>query len=307
MTTTLQRFATCAGFCLLAACSAGRDSRAWLNPPDSVQIAGRIIDTRSGNPISQDELMQRAIAARFVILGEVHDNPAHHLLQNEIVAAMLGAGRRPALAMEQFDHENQPSLDAARVRGERDPERLADAGRLDRKGWRWPDYKPLVELAAANDLPLVAANLSREDARALMNSGLPAQDLPAVSPAQREALEEDIIEGHCGIRPAAAILSGMVEAQRARDARMAQTLERAGEPGAVLIAGAGHARRDRGVPSYLPPALQEKLLSIGLVEVAPDGTAPRPRYAATYDFVWFTPRATRDDPCRNLALPLGKG
>jgi uncharacterized iron-regulated protein len=289
-------------FLLLAACSSGEKLPAARDSPSGLPEAGLILDTRSGKFISRDALMQGAIVARYVILGEVHDNSGQHRLQAEILRTMLHARRAPALAMEQFDLENQSALDAARARGERDPERLADAGRLDRKGWRWPDYKPLVELAAANNLPLLAADLSRGDARVLMKSGRPAQGLAPATPVQHAALEQDIIDGHCGIRPPAALLLGMIEAQRARDARMAEVLERVGDTGAVLIAGKGHARRDRGVPSYLSPRLQEKLLSIAFQEVAPDGTIPQASYAGVYDLVWFTPRAIRDDPCRNFRL-----
>ena len=289
---------------LLTACSTGWNSAARPDFAGGAPGDGPILDTRTGGSLSRGDVMRRAIASPFVILGEVHDNAAHHRLQAEILKAMLDAGRLPALAMEQFDLQHQPTLEAARARGERDPERLADAGRFDRKGWRWPDYRPLVELAALNGLALLAANLSRADARALMKSGLPAQGIAVAAQAQRNALEQDIIEGHCGIRPPPAMLSGMVEAQRARDARMAETLRSAGGSGAVLVAGAGHARRDRGVPSYLPAAAREKLLSIGFVEVARDGALPTADYAGIYDLVWYTPRATRDDPCKNLRLPF---
>jgi uncharacterized iron-regulated protein len=297
------RFVHVAALGLLLAACAGRDLPADIGSTNGIPIVGRVLDTRSGEFISRDEAVKRVVAARYVILGEVHDNTVHHQLQKEIFQALLQAGRSPALAMEQFDLENQPRLDAARARGERDPERLADAGRFDRQGWLWPDYKPLVDIAAAGNLPLFAANFSREDARALMKSGRPAPALAPARAAERAALEHDIIDGHCGVRPSATLLGGMVEAQRARDARMAEVLERGGDKGVVLIAGKGHARRDRGVPSYMGPALLAQLLSVGFEEVAPDGSAPRTDYAGIYDLVWFTPRATRDDPCRNFRLP----
>ena len=44
------------------------------------------------------------------------------------------------------------------------------------------------------------------------------------------------------------------------------------------------------------------LLSIGFEEVEPDGSSPRTVYDGIYDFVWFTPRAAREDPCRNFRL-----
>jgi uncharacterized iron-regulated protein len=62
----------------------------------------------------------------------------------------------------------------------------------------------------------------------------------------------------------------------------------------VLIAGAGHARRDRGVPLYLA---DRDLVSIAFMEAEVDKASPRDYGAASYDYVWFTPRATREDPC----------
>ncbi|MBS0338131.1 MAG: ChaN family lipoprotein [Proteobacteria bacterium] len=253
--------------------------------------------------VTREALFERAAAARFVMLGEAHDNPDHHRLQAEVLAALRKAGRSPALAMEQFDREHQAALDAARARGVRDPERIADAGRFDRKGWNWPQYRPLVQEAVAASLPLLAANLSREDARALMKAGRPAAGLAPAPPALRASLEQDIVEGHCGHRPSASVLAGMVEAQRARDAQMAAVLAGTDARGAVLIAGAGHTRHDRGVPAYLPADLRRDVLAIGFLEVEAGRTEPRPEYADLYDLVWFTPRAEREDPCKNLRMP----
>lgn len=274
-------------------------------PEEPHPLYGRAWDMRSGREISFDAMLHRAVASRLVILGETHDNPEHHRLQARILAAMLQAGRSPALAMEQFNREDQAALDEARRRGERDPERIADAGRFDRKGWSWPGYRPLVELAVVNDLPIIAANLSREEARAMVRTGRRSEGLGPASAELRVALERDLVEGHCGMRPAPATLTGLIEAQRARDARMAAALERSGKRGAVLIAGAGHARRDRGVPLYLSTAEREQLLVIAFLEVDTDRNGPNAYadegLAASYDLVRFTQRAKREDPCKSLS------
>jgi uncharacterized iron-regulated protein len=285
---------------LISGCAASPPS-----PSEGPALAGRIWDTHSAREVSYDAVLERAALARFLILGETHDNGEHHLHQAEILSAMLRAGRRPVLVMEQFDRENQAALDDALRRGERDPERIADAGRFDRKGWRWPDYRPLVELAIANALPIIAGNVSREEGRAIARSGRPAEGLANAPRELRVALERDIVEGHCGMRPREAVLAGMVEVQRARDARMAAALESAGERGAVLIAGAGHARRDRGAPLYLSAEARSSLLVIAFVEVEPGKTRPDAYadLAARYDLVWFTQRAEREDPCAKLPSP----
>ena len=243
-------------------------------------LAGAIWDTRAGTFVPETLLLARAAAAQHVILGEIHDNPEHHRLQLRVLERL---GRR-VLAMEQFDSEHQAAIDAA----PRNAEALADAGHFDRKGWDWLLYKPLVELAFKRGWPIVAANLSRAEARAIVadpsRSGLP----PA--PSVERAIERDIIGGHCGQTPEAKRLAGMVAAQRARDARMASMLKAP----SVLIAGRGHARRDRGVPLYLGG---DDVLAIGFTEVDAGNASPAGYDAGSFDYVWFTPRAVRNDPC----------
>jgi uncharacterized iron-regulated protein len=251
-------------------------------------LAGRIWDTHAERFVAPSDVYQAA-RARYVILGETHDNPEHHRLQLAVLQALAARGERRILAMEQFDAEYQPALDAARAAGA-DAERLADAGHFERRGWNWPLYRPLVQFALEHGWPIVAANLSRADARAIVAD--PARSHLPPAPASIEAaLERDIIEGHCGKAPEPKLLTGMVEAQRARDAHMASVLM----PGSVLIAGAGHARRDRGVPIYLR---DDDVLSIAFVEVE-NGNAAGAKRAdrASYDFLWFTAPAERPDPC----------
>ena len=278
------------GFAALAACA---------QPPGPREhpLVGRIWDARAGRVVSPEELFDSAARARHVILGETHDNPEHHRLQRVVLGALAARGAKRVLAMEQFDTEYQAAIDAARAtQGNEgaDAERIADTGHFDRQGWNWPLYRPLVQFALEHGWPLAAANLSRSEARAIVSD--PARShLPPAPPRIARTLERDIIDGHCGAALEAKRLAGMVEAQRARDARMASVLRSR----SVLVAGTGHARRDRGVPLYLGDS---DVLSIAFVEVEPGKSKPQD-YAdgASYDYLWFTPRAVRPDPCAGLA------
>jgi hypothetical protein len=72
----------------------------------------------------------------------------------------------------------------------------------------------------------------------------------------------------------------------------------------VLVAGAGHARRDRGVPVHIArQAPGAPVASLAFVEVDPAAVKPGD-YAARFvsdalpfDYVWFTPRVDDGDPC----------
>ena len=101
--------------------------------------------------------------------------------------------------------------------------------------------------------------------------------------------------GVCAV--AALTPSGMVQAQRLRDAALARAVVLAiaetGGPVAV-ITGSGHARRDTGVPALLALAAPDlAVLTIGQVEADPGPDAP-------YDLWIVTPATPRDDPCAAL-------
>ena len=49
-------------------------------------------------------------------------------------------------------------------------------------GWDWPFYKPYIRLALAHGLPIMAANVSRADARTVMQQGLAATGFDAAVP-----------------------------------------------------------------------------------------------------------------------------
>lgn len=259
-------------------------------------LLDRIWDVRAGTYLGTDALFQRAAMSRYVLLGEQHDSEAHHARQLQMLLALSARGVKPALAMEQFDTDHQAALDQARQAGVRDAEALADAGQLNRKGWRWPMYRELIAHGAEQGWPLLAANLSRAEARRIVLGEVPA---PAAADAeQQRRMEDDVIQGHCGHRPSPAILAGMVGAQRARDARMAAVLDRMPGP-VVLIAGAGHVRRDRAVPRHL--AEPARALVVGLIEVREGRTAPTDYDSTGFDVLWFTESRSRPDPC---AAPL---
>ena len=259
-------------------------------------LAGRAWDVREGRFIDAEAAWTRAASARHLLVGEIHDNPEHHRLQRRTLEALAKGGTR-AVALEQFDTEHQPAMDAAQAKGA-DAEALADAGRFEREGWGWAFYRPLVEFAVSRRWPVLAANLSRRELRGAAGDASRIASLPS-PPGLVAALEKDMVDGHCGHRPDPKTLAAMVNGQRLRDARMAAVLEAALGP-TVLIAGNGHVRRDRGVPLYLSKG---DTLVIGQVEVRPGETDPKAYLAGgfegkpIYDIVFFSARAEREDPC----------
>lgn len=241
-------------------------------------------------------------AADVVLLGEVHDNPAHHANQARAVAAI---GPR-AIVFEMLAPDQ-----AARVTDENRDDAAALAEALGWEGSGWPDfalYHPII--TAAPEAVILGGALARETVRRVFEASAAEVFGPeaarygldrALPEAEQAAREAEQMAAHCDALPEA-MLPGMVAAQRLRDAALAQAVVQAAEAGllpVVVITGNGHARRDRGVPVYLAVAApQLSVLSLGQFEAAPAATPP-------FDLWLQTDPAERPDPC--LAFRSGGG
>lgn len=298
---------------LLSACTTLSDLTGLFAPEGLIHrnhpLNGQLWDTRSARFVAPEVLLAEAAQTDIVLVGETHDNAEHHRVQARILNALLAAGQRPALAMEQFNRDQQDAVEQARKE-----KRLDRLGELA-KGWEWPYYAPMVEQALTAGLPVVAANASRDTIRPVIRNGWAAlaegeHERLALEPSwtpERNAVMTQIIEqSHCGkIGPS--LRDGLVRGQRVRDSLMADAVLAAGQARTLMIVGRGHARRDLGVPLYLATRVPAKsVLSIGLVEVSPQKTLVTDYLAATsnaevgavaHDYLWFTPRFARPDPC----------
>src|SRR5258706_661680 len=63
-------------------------------------LTGRIWDVSAGGFIDRQNLVTRLARADFILLGERHDNPDHHLLQAEELRSLTTVGRLPAMGFE---------------------------------------------------------------------------------------------------------------------------------------------------------------------------------------------------------------
>jgi uncharacterized iron-regulated protein len=301
-----------AGLLLAGALSILLGACGTAGPPTPI-ASGAIWSTSEKRFVSYHELLGRIAAADVVFLGEIHDDPQDHSNQLKVLSDLIADGKSPVVAMEQFDREGQKPLDKARRERPTDARFAAEAAGFDFKGWDWSMYGPIVDRTLAAGLPLIAANLSREEASRVVHNGIEivdpgrrAQlglDRPLPYRAMRE-LERAISEGHCG-RLSPSMIDRMVEAQRFRDAVMSDAVLPYAERGVLVIAGRGHARRDFGVPFYITARNPRiRIVSIGMFEI---DAAGRPmsgegRAAAdVFDFAWFAPYTPREDTCASTA------
>ena len=301
----MRKTAALAGLlCLMAAAAQAAPAVLHSDHP----LAGTLWDVREGRRVSEQAFFAEAATARWVLLGEKHDNAEHHRLQARVIGALARSGRRPGVVWEMAEPAQGAALREARLA---EVDVLGAALDWEARGWpAWPEYQPIAEQALSHGLAMYPGKPSRDLVRRVSRGEPPPPeiadrfDFNRPYPAEIEAtLLEELASSHCGRLPEEA-LGPMVRVQRLWDAWMADTLLRAAEEsdGAVLIAGAGHVRKDRAVPWQLRLAGQSagRILTLALVEVTAgynDTTAYDAFDPRRFDFVWFTPRVDENDPC----------
>ncbi|MGN6718719.1 MAG: ChaN family lipoprotein [Candidatus Binatia bacterium] len=280
-------------------------------------LTGRIWDVSAARFIDRETLVERYARADFVLLGERHDNPDHHMLQAEVLRSLIAIGGRPAVGFEMLGLDDARAVAKHLATAPSDAAGLGQAVNWNQRGWPdWAMYQPIADVALRAKLPIVPTNLPLATATKMTRYGLSALEPGMVRKlgldrpppeAVFEKMAADIRDAHCGYAPEE-IVKPMVDVQRARDAQMAESLIAAADPdGAIVIGGAGLVLTFYGIPVYIKEkAPVKRVISIAFVEVDKDKTEPQ-RYALAYldgrfpfDYVWFTPRVDDVDPCEKF-------
>jgi uncharacterized iron-regulated protein len=197
-------------------------------------------------------------AAAVLIFGERHDQPDQQRQVAAEVRERAAAGTLAAVVVEMAER----GRDTRALAPDATPEQVRAA--LAWAGWPWDAYAEVVMNAVRAGVPVYGGNLPR----AAMREAMHDERLDAsVDDAVRETLTLAVRYGHCDLLPRERE-PGMVRIQIARDRAMAATvaeLAQAAAPGrsVLLLTGAQHASRDRGVPLHLPPALSMRVVLFG--------------------------------------------
>jgi uncharacterized iron-regulated protein len=149
----------------------------------------RVLRSKGGQEIAAAQFYDELATADAVCVGEVHVNPHHHWAQLEILDRLSERsqreGRAMALGMEMFQRPFQGILEDFALG------RIDEQALLSRSGWaaRWGYdfelYRPLVRMAVARGMALLALNLADELRKKVSHHGL-----EGLSKADRDQLPE---------------------------------------------------------------------------------------------------------------------
>lgn len=219
------------------------------------------------------QLMQR----RVVFVGETHDNFAHHRVQLELIRSLHRAGADLAIGMEMFQQPFQSYLDDFIGGKITEAEMLRGTEWYQRWVYDYRHYRPILQFALEQGIPLIALNVPRELTGAISEKGL-----DGLEPEQRERLPADfdfsdreysarlrtVFDQHAG--GSGRSFEHFEQVQLAWDEGMAQ--QAAGyladnpQKQLVVLAGSGHLMHGSGIPNRV-----KRRQSVNVAIVLPGG------------------------------------
>jgi uncharacterized iron-regulated protein len=234
------------------------------------------IYAQEGKEVKFSKMMKQIEDADIVLFGEDHNNSIIHWLQLQVTKAVFEQSPNLTLSTEMFEADDQLILNEY-LAGYYDNKMFSTEAKL----WKnyKTDYKPLIEFAKKNKLPVVAANIPRRYARMIYKIGLTSLDSISdeaksyIAPVPFEIdLElpgyKNMIEMMKEHNPDDSV-ENMTRAQAAKDATMAHFILQAftGNNKIIHYVGAYHSNNFDGINYYLRKSNPElKIITISIAD-----------------------------------------
>jgi len=239
-----------------------------------------VMDTR--NPLSLESIVPMLAEKRVVFVGETHDRYDHHLNQLAVIQALYARDPLLAIGLEFFQTSVQAVLDDY-VAGKIDEQTFLEKTEYyDRWQYDYRLYRPIINFARDNQIPLVALNLPTEITKKVGKKGFAGlsekekrwlpESIDREVPGYRERIES-VFHGHPGMEKRN--IDFFIEAQLLWDEGMAEQaakyLKENPSRKMVILAGAGHIMHGSGIPIRLKRRINEgftTVLTSGNIDVS---------------------------------------
>lgn len=219
---------------------------------EALDATSQIVDLQTSAKMTPQELLRAISDKPMVIVGEKHDNPSHHVIEQWLLEQLALIRPQGSIILEMIATDQQEAVKDIEVGLKGNPyirERRIQELLSWNTGWPWPLYRGMVVSSLQADAPVLAGNIGQDEMNEFYQSRVRPEGKFSQQPAVIERMSTLIVDMHDG-NICCQRLDSMLAIQQQRDRFMAQQLLKAPKP-TLLIAGAFHAASNLGVPLHL--------------------------------------------------------
>jgi uncharacterized iron-regulated protein len=257
-------------------------------------LSNQIVQLETGKAITFDELIEALQTRDLIFIGEVHSDPDHHLIEVQILQALMDRYGSRVVAMEAFQKTQQAVIDRYMTGASTEAEFLEDVKWKEQWGFDYHFYRPLMLLVRETGGGILGINAPNDIVRKVARHGL-----DSLGPTERNQLASNIdldnerhrayineiynIPAHGGLKN----FEYFYEAQCVWEDTMAENMaEYLRENGGkmVVISGNGHIINKFGIPDRAVKRFSVSMATIMLYPLTDQANLERD----TADFIWLT-------------------
>jgi uncharacterized iron-regulated protein len=245
--------------------------------PDDVQTTVLdlpVVNLDKTDPLAQ--IIEQIDSARVVLVGETHTRYDHHLIQLEILKQLYQKSSGLALGVEWFQQPYQEYLDAYVAGDITERELLRMTEYFERWRYDYRLYRPIIQYARENNIPIIALNASKELTSALSKSGFDdlSDDLEAQLPDSYDWSDKEyekrlrsVFESHPDYPGEfETFLRGQLTWDESMAERAAEYLGENPDRRMLILAGSGHIAYGSGIPNRIKRRIDLEQYSILISE-----------------------------------------
>lgn len=248
----------------------------------------------------QADTLQTLVNADVVYLGETHDSVADHEAQLAIIQAIYSERPDIAIGLEMFQRPFQPVLDRYLAGELSEAELIEQSQYLERWGFPWEYYAPIIRFAKVHQIPLLALNAPAEITRQVAREGLSSlegDDFRYIPPLgdidTSDADYQEFVTAAFGSHGSHGSFDfeNFFAAQVTWDETMAETIadfrQAAPDTAVIVLAGEAHVIYGYGIPNRVVRRLGDSLNQVKVLLNFPEeflGDSP----GAIADMLWYS-------------------
>jgi len=258
-------------------------------------VMGQVIHVGTGESLSFDQFIDQLKTKDLIFIGEVHDNPEHHLIQVQILQLLLSQNGSPRVGMEFFQKPQQEFIDSYMAGASTESEFLEDVAWEKNWSFDYSFYRPLILAVKEKKSKILAINAPNHIVRKVAKSGLSSLD-----PGERDLLAKNIdlknekhraylmeifkYNAHSDLKNFEYFYEAQCVWEDTMAENIAESLKKTKE-NMIVLTGNGHIINKFGVPDRVSDRIPVHMATIVLLPME-DGKQTISREIA--DYVWLT-------------------